>query len=94
MRFRYLFKIFFARVLSGSIASKGLQMELVFICPVQNRDFSTSRWTVPDSLSIVSDREKGKKLAGRVEAFCPYCRRTHEFEPDEIPCPFGIPNKE
>jgi len=71
---------------------QGFEMELFFICPVGNRNFSTSRWEIPGSLSIVSDHRDGKKLMGRVEVFCPYCREVHEYEPDEIPCPFELSN--
>lgn len=62
-------------------------MELIFICPVRNREFSTSRWWIPHSLTAVSDHKGGKRLQGNVEAFCPYCNVFHEFEPDQIPCP-------
>ncbi|MFO7727064.1 MAG: hypothetical protein R6X11_01925 [Desulfonatronovibrio sp.] len=64
-------------------------MELVFICPVRNRDFSTTSWTVSESLVPVSDSHGKKKLLGSVKAYCPYCSEDHAFSPDEIPCPLS-----
>ncbi len=65
-------------------------MELMFICPVENRDFLTSRWDIAGSLSVISDHQGKKKLGGRMEVFCPYCRETHFFKPEEIPCPLEL----
>ncbi len=62
-------------------------MELVFVCPVKNRDFQTLRWNIAESLITVSDPEKGKMIKGMVEAFCPYCSELHGYKPEDIPCP-------
>jgi hypothetical protein len=72
---------------------KGFKMELMFICPVRKKDFSTSRWRIPESLQTVSDRKGNRKLEGIVEVYCPFCLEEHTFQADEIPCPLAEKNK-
>lgn len=63
-------------------------MEILFVCPKMQKDFSTSRWSIEGKLETVFHKTGQKSLDGKVKAYCPYCQDEHVFRPDDLPCPF------
>ncbi len=73
----------------------GTSVELFFVCPLKNVEFSSSEYSLKDDYEIVEKDDGGKQLKGMVElhSLCPLCGGKHTFSVDEVICPMSIGDK-
>jgi hypothetical protein len=64
-------------------------VELFFVCPEKNVEFSSSDYSLKDDYEIVVKDDGTKQLQGVVElrSLCPLCGGNHVFPVEQVLCP-------
>lgn len=70
-------------------------MELFFVCPETNEEFSFSDYSLKDDYEIVEKNDGVKQLKGMVElcSLCPLCGGNHTFPVEQVLCSITIGEK-
>lgn len=65
-------------------------VKLYFTCPVTHKQFSGEDYYIKDGYSIETSHDGTRKLTAKImlHSGCPLCGEDHEFDAEEIGCPF------
>jgi hypothetical protein len=66
-------------------------MELVFVCPQRRETFFSGHFEIIDNRGIAVDDDGKSYLNARIRLTvpCPYCGEHHEYQANELACPFS-----
>ena len=67
-----------------------MPMEFLFSCPNTGKTFSTDAFSIMDGHQVTTDDQGQKKFQAtiRLHEPCPICKERHEYNADEMICPF------
>lgn len=65
-------------------------MNFIFICPENQKDFTSENFTVVNNRGINTDADGNKNLDAEVvlNEPCPFCGGMHVYHVSELLCPF------
>lgn len=67
------------------------EMKFVFICPVRNKVFESSHFSLRDNRGVITDEDGNRTLDAEVvlNEPCPFCGEMHVYHASLLSCPFG-----
>lgn len=65
-------------------------MELLLVCPEENRSFESGDFRIADNRGVTTDWARNRMLDAKVALNqpCPFCGRLHVFRAVKLACPF------